>query len=47
MAEEEGGPPYQFTDKDGKVGNSSRDYDGDGHAVYPNGDQYSGDYVNG
>lgn len=29
------------------MGNSSRDYTGQGHAVYPNNDQYSGAYVNG
>jgi hypothetical protein len=46
MAEEEG-DPYQFTNSEGKTGNSSRDYTGEGHAVYPNKDQYSGDYVNG
>jgi hypothetical protein len=47
MAEEEGGAPYQFTNAEGKTGNSSRDYTGQGLAVYPNGDQYHGDYVNG
>lgn len=47
MAEEEGGAPYQFTPAGGKQGNSSRDYTGEGYAVYPNGDQYNGDYVNG
>jgi hypothetical protein len=47
MAEEEGGAPYQFTNSDGKAGNSSRDYTGEGHAVYPNADQYFGDYDNG
>ena len=47
MAEEEGAAPYQFTNAEGKTGNSSRDYTGEGHAIYPNGDQYSGDYVNG
>jgi len=47
MAEEEGGAPYQFTNSDGKAGNSSRDYTGEGHAVYPNADQYFGDYING
>lgn len=28
-------------------GKSSRDYTGKGYAVYPNGDQYNGEYVNG
>ena len=48
MAEEEGGAPYQFT-KEGETqpGKSSRDYTGKGYAVYPNGDQYNGDYVDG
>lgn len=29
------------------MGNSSRDYTGEGYAQYPNGDQYYGDYVEG
>ena len=46
MAEQEG-VPYQFTPEGEKPGNSSRDYTGRGYAVYPNGDQYDGEYVNG
>lgn len=47
MAEEEGGATYQFTNSEGVTGTSSRDYNKEGHAVYPNGDQYHGEYVNG
>lgn len=47
MAEEEGGAPYQFTPEGEPTKNSSRDYTGKGYAVYPNGDQYNGDYVDG
>lgn len=47
MAEEEGGAPYQFTPEGEPTKNSSRDYTGRGYAVYPNGDQYNGDYVDG
>jgi radial spoke head protein 1 len=36
-----------FTKEDGSVGKSNREFTGRGTANYPNGDSYSGEYVNG
>lgn len=49
MAEEEKKEeqPYQFTPEEGAVTNSSKGYTGRGVAVYPNGETYDGDYVEG
>lgn len=39
--------PYQFTPEGGAATNSSKGYTGKGVAVYPNGETYDGDYVEG
>lgn len=38
---------YKFTLPDGSVTNSSRDYSGQGRALYANGETYEGAYVDG
>lgn len=47
MADEEGGPKYQFTTENGEVKTTSRGYTGRAVANYPNGDAYEGYYVEG
>lgn len=49
MAEEEKKEevPYQFTPEGGAASNSSKGYTGKGVAVYPNGETYDGDYLDG
>ncbi len=46
MADEEGAP-YQFTPEGAETRNSSRDYTGEGYALYPNSAAYFGSYLNG
>ena len=49
MAEEEKKEevPYQFTPEGQPTSNSSKGYTGRGLAIYPNAEQYDGDYVDG
>lgn len=39
--------PFVFTPAGGQDTNTNKDYTGRGKAVYPNGDIYDGEYVNG
>lgn len=48
MAEEQPeSKPFVFTPAGGQETNSNKDYTGKGKAVYPNGDSYDGEFVNG
>jgi hypothetical protein len=45
MAEE--GQKYLLTKENGETTNNSQGYSGKGVAVYPNGEQYDGEFLNG
>ena len=46
MAEGEA-PQYKLVDAEGQERTSSRGYTGKGTATYPNGDTYTGDFLDG
>ena len=45
--EEEGGPKFKFITENGEEKNTSRGYSGKALAMYPNGDTYEGEFMDG